>query len=275
MLKNTGVCSWSLQPKSPKDLAISTTACGIRHIQIALDPLSSGAWAPESLNHELSDSNLSICSGMMTTIGEDYSSLESIKATGGLRPDQHWEANQQRARDATHIAKKLGIKLVTLHAGFIPEHNTLEYSTITDRIKAIADIFAINDISLALETGQESAESLLEMLQEPNMSGVGINYDPANMILYNMGDPASALELLSDHIVQVHMKDATPTQAPGTWGTEVPAGHGAVDWQHFFQSLSALPQSINVVIEREAGDDRINDIIQARTIATKNGCPNE
>lgn len=275
MLKNTGVCSWSLQPKTPKDLAISTTTCGIRHIQLALDPLSSGVWTPESLNHALTDSNLSICSGMVTTAGEDYSSLESIKATGGLRPDQHWEANQQRARDAARVAKQFGIKLITLHAGFIPEHNTLEYTTITDRIKAIADIFAAHDITLALETGQERAESLLEMLASPNMSNIGINFDPANMILYNMGNPANALELLSNHIVQVHMKDATPTQTPGTWGTEVPAGTGSVNWEHFFQTLTALPQSINVVIEREAGDDRINDIIQARTIATKHGCPNE
>ncbi len=275
MLKNTAVCSWSLLPKDPCDLAASTVTCGLKHIQLALDPLTTGAWTPESLTQALTDSNLSICSAMMTTIGEDYTSLESIKHTGGLRPDQHWETNQQRACDAAKIANQLGTKLVTLHAGFIPEHNTREYTTITDRIKSIAEIFADYNIILALETGQERAESLLEMLASPSMSTIGINFDPANMILYNMGNPADALELLSDRIVQVHMKDATPTQTPNTWGSEVPAGTGSVNWDHFFQTLSALPQHINVVIEREAGDDRINDIIQARTIATQHGCPNE
>lgn len=272
MVKSTAVCSWSLKPTDPINLARSIAECKLHRTQLALDPLSSGDWDLESLNHALGSAGISICSGMITTVGEDYSSLESIKASGGVRPDQHWETNQQRARAAAKSAQKLGLQLVTFHAGFIPSHGTLEYQTMTDRIKAIADILSTCGISLALETGQERAESLLEMLAEPNMSSIGVNFDPANMILYGMGNPANAIELLKEHIVQVHMKDAIASQTPGEWGSEVPAGDGEVDWDHFFQTVRDLPRSIDVVIEREAGSERIKDINQACIVAAKHGC---
>jgi len=266
-----GVCSWSLKPTGPADICSSIQRCGINSTQLALDPITTGDWNLDQLVQEFHSAQISICSGMMTTIAEDYSSMESIKATGGIRPDQHWEANQQRATATAHIARELGLKLVTFHAGFIPESTTNEYTTLTDRIKAVADIFESQGITLALETGQERAESLLEMLNVPNMSTVQINFDPANMILYGMGNPAQSLDLLIDRVVQVHMKDALPTTTPGTWGTEVPAGQGEVDWDHFFDTIQTHPKTINVVIEREAGDQRIADIIQARTLASNHG----
>lgn len=209
---------------------------------------------------------------MMTTVGEDYSSLESIKATGGIRPDEHWEENQSNARRNAKIAHDLGIDLVTFHAGYIPEERSNERQTMIDRIKVIAEIFGGNGIRVGLETGQERAESLLDVLADPAMSGVGVNFDPANMILYNMGDPAEALELLQNHLVQVHMKDAIATRTHGTWGSEVPAGQGDVDWGHYFQFIQSLKKDLNIVIEREAGDCRIDDIVSARILAEKHGC---
>jgi len=273
MLKTLGVCSWSLSPNGCNDLIEAVQRCKLSHIQIALDPLASGEWQLEAVVKSLRDANISICSGMMITIGEDYSSLESIKQTGGLRPDEHWEPNLARARSNAKIAHQLGLDLVTFHAGFIPEDDTNERDTMIDRIQAIADVFGEFGIRVGLETGQEHAQTLLELLADPRLANVGINFDPANMILYSMDDPATAIELLKNHIVQVHMKDAIPTLQPGTWGTEVPVGQGSVDWEHFFRVIQSLPNPVNVLIERESRTGRIEDIIGAREIAMKHGCP--
>tara|TARA_R110002072_G_scaffold42064_11_gene118019 strand:- start:39219 stop:40085 length:867 start_codon:yes stop_codon:yes gene_type:complete len=265
-----GVCSWSLQTQSPSALAQAIKQCGLNATQLALDPLIDGDWDLTELVAVFKEHQIELLSGMITTIGEDYSTLDSIKATGGLRPDEHWDENQSRAKRAADIAKELGIDLVTLHAGFIPAHGTDEYHTITDRIRIIAGIFGTHRITLALETGQEQSDDLLNMLNKPNMSTIGINFDPANMILYAMGDPAQAIELLQDRIVQVHMKDAKSTEKSGTWGAEVPAGEGEVDWAHFFKTIEQIDhrneRQINVIIEREAGEQRIDDIIQARKL---------
>ncbi len=267
MPKNTAVCSWSLNPTDPSDLCAKIKQTGLHQTQLALDPISAGEWDHESLTATFQNSNIHICSAMMTTIGEDYTTLETIKLTGGLRPDQHWEHNLARAEANAQLAHQLNLPLISLHAGFIPDHSTTEYTTITDRIKAVNETFQSLGITLALETGQERAADLLHLLDLPNMDTVAVNFDPANMILYAMGNPAQAIELLKPRIAQVHMKDATTTNTPGTWGAEVPAGQGEVDWPHFFSVINTLPDTVNVVIEREAGDNRISDIITARIIA--------
>ncbi len=270
-MKKLAACSWSLEPSSWVDLGERILLCGLSRVQLALEPLASGQWDIDQIKGQLASHEIVLCSGMMGAIGEDYSSLESIKGTGGIRPDEHWDANQSRARKHAEVADHLGLDLVTFHAGFIPDKKTLEYQTVIDRINAIADIFGKYEIQLGLETGQERAESLLDLLDRPGLSHVGINFDPANMILYGMGDPASALNLLKGRTVQVHMKDAISADVPGTWGIETPVGQGEVDWDCFFEILETLSGDINVVIEREGGDQRVKDIIEACKIAKAYG----
>jgi L-ribulose-5-phosphate 3-epimerase len=271
-LNTIGVCSWSLEPTDCEQLAISVTRCGLSHVQLALGPLTERKWCLDATKNILEDSNIRICSGMMSTVGEDYSTLESIKLTGGLRPDEHWETNQARAKASAKIANELGIKLVTFHAGFIPEPEDPGHAVIVDRIARIGDIFGAYDIQIGLETGQERAETLMELLSRPSLAHVGINFDPANMILYGIDAPTSSIELLKNRIVQVHLKDAIQTHNPGTWGTEVPVGDGAVDWAHFFEIVRSLPGDIDVVIERESGTQRVEDSTKACQLAQSMGC---
>ena len=90
------------------------------------------------------------------------------------------------------------------------------------------------------------------------------------MILYAKGDPVDSLRKLASRVVQIHVKDAMPTDTLGTWGSEVPAGSGAVNWPAFFEVAGAIEPPVNFVIEREAGDDRIVDITTARDLVAAN-----
>jgi sugar phosphate isomerase/epimerase len=83
------------------------------------------------------------------------------------------------------------------------------------------------------------------------------------MILYGMGDPVEAVRVLMPHVRQVHVKDAVPAKRAGAWGEEVPAGTGAVDWKAFFGVLRDGGYAGNLVIEREAGEDRVGDVVKA------------
>jgi len=102
---------------------------------------------------------------------------------------------------------------------------------------------------------------LLQALKRPN---VGVNFDPANMLLYDKGDPIGSLRLLGPWIRQVHIKDAVRTRKPGTWGEEVPVGTGQVDWRAFFSTLDQIRFTGNLIIEREAGNQRVVDIRRAK-----------
>jgi sugar phosphate isomerase/epimerase len=271
-LRQVGVCSWSLRPSSPRELARDLLACGTSHIQLALDPIRTGAWSEAELCAILLEDRLQVLSGMMTTIGEDYTTLDSIRTTGGLRPAEHWPANLAAAHQNAALAARLGIRLVTLHAGFLP-HDPADSlrATMISRLHEVVRAFAAKGVLVGLETGQEDADTLLGILHELRDDRPGVNFDPANIILYGMGDPVAALRKLAPHIVQVHIKDALPAKHAGEWGTEVVAGTGAVDWPAFFEAASSLPPDVHFIIEREAGEARVADIKTARALITRLG----
>jgi L-ribulose-5-phosphate 3-epimerase len=91
-----------------------------------------------------------------------------------------------------------------------------------------------------------------------------VNFDPANMLLYGSGDPIEALRLLVPFVKQVHVKDATKSPKPGVWGEEVPVGTGEVNWKAFFKTLREGGFDGDLIIEREAGDNRVGDIRHAK-----------
>ncbi len=206
------VCSWSLQPATPAELIAQLNEIGINKIQLALCPLvNDPVWAEAGAR--LAEAGMEIVSGMFGTRGDDYSTLESIKITGGIVPDDTWDDNWAHIRKVIPMAVSLGVKFVTFHAGFLPEDPAdPSYDKLSGRLSRIAEAFSAAGVALGLETGQEDAETLkgfLERLAAPN---VGVNFDPANMILYGKGEPVAAVETLMPFVRQVHIKDAIPTE---------------------------------------------------------------
>ncbi|MEC7351522.1 MAG: sugar phosphate isomerase/epimerase family protein, partial [Planctomycetota bacterium] len=250
-----GVCSWSLQPIGPKLLVEQIRECGLDAVQLALNPLVNDPrdWADTFMF--LEDAGIRVLSGMMESIGEDYSTLESIRRTGGVVPGDTWPRNLELMLRVRDLVAESSIGLVSFHAGFIP-HDPGDplRALVVERLRILVDAFADRSITLALETGQETADTLLEVLDEIDRPGLGVNFDPANMILYGMGDPIEAIRLLGPRVVQVHAKDAVPTETPGTWGRETPLGDGAVDWARFMPEVLGLVPAVDVFIEREGGD---------------------
>lgn len=258
-MRRIGVCSWSLLPEGPEDLARKVQDCGLTSVQLALDPIREEFWDTRTTQRILREARITIASGMIGMFGEDYSTLESIRQTGGLAPDRHWARNLHAAQASTRIASEFGIRLVTLHAGFLPEDRTdPRYATMIDRLRTLADTFAEHGIAVALETGQETAATLESVLSE--LVDVGVNFDPANMLLYGSGDPIESIERLWPWVRQVHIKDALASRVPGEWGQEVRVGEGEVDWMEFFRVLDARVPECDLMIEREAGLDRIEDV---------------
>lgn len=266
------VCSWSLEPRTPRQLAERVKAASLDRVQLDLLPLlDDPEWA--AAPPVLADAGIAIESGMIRMAGEDYTSLASIRESGGVRPSATYPENLERCRRAADLAARIGIGLVSFHAGFIPEDPAdPERPVLLDRLREVAGIFAAAGIALALETGQERAETLEEVLAEVG-GGVGVNFDPANMILYGMGDPVAALDRLADRVLQIHAKDALPAASPGEWGAEVPLGSGAVPWDPFLRIAATRAPHAAIVIEREAGSHRVADahaaaeLLRSRTAA--------
>src|ERR1022692_2308817 len=111
---------WSLSPANPQELVAKLHASGIHRVQMALDPLreSPEVWSQTEALFRQDD--ITIVSGMFGCAGEDYSTLETIRLTGGIAPDETWEKNFKNIKDIVGVAARMDLKLVTFHAGFLP-----------------------------------------------------------------------------------------------------------------------------------------------------------
>ena len=251
------VCSWSLRT-GVGGVAQAMGQLGIGRVNLALKPvfLEGGEAYLEAVRQQPW-----VISA--TTIGffrENYSSLESIRETGGIVPDGDWDRNREMVLRSLAITAGLGVPFLTLHAGFIEDPDPVRARRFRDRLVCLADAAGERGLSLLMETGQETAECLRGMLEELHHPALGINFDPANMILYGKGNPVEAVHLLGRWIRHVHIKDAIATQVPGTWGTEVPWGQGQVGSGPFLGALKTIGYKGVLAIEREAGNDRLGDI---------------
>jgi L-ribulose-5-phosphate 3-epimerase len=259
------VCSWSLRAADPAELVDRIRATGLSAVQLALTPLAERPEVWGTCHQRLREAGIEVVSGMLETVGEDYSTIDAIARTGGVRPDASWPATRERAIRVASVARSVGVRLVTFHAGFLPhDPRDAERRRMLDRLEEVASMFVGFGIAVAFETGQEPADTLVDCLEALHHPAIGVNFDPANMLLYGSGDPVDAVRRLAPWVRQVHVKDAVPSGRSGEWGREVPVGTGAVDWTRFLDEVAKCPQRPRLVIEREAGDDRVSDVRLAR-----------
>lgn len=252
-----GICSWSLQAGIIQ-VGEAMQQLGIEHVHLAVRPVLE-ANGQEYLT-TVQEQDWVIGSTMVDFPQEDYSTLESIKATGGIGPDEYWDKNRRLFLGAVAVTAELGVKYLSMHAGFIDQSQAEYAEKFLDRIRCLADAAAEKQIMLLLETGQETAEELKDFLEKLDHPAVGVNFDPANMILYDKGAPIEAVRALKPWIKNVHIKDAIRTTQPGIWGIEVPWGQGEVGGDTFLKALVEIDFEGLLAVEREAGENRLHDI---------------
>ncbi len=260
-----GVCSWSLKTQTTDELIATLDELQLDHLQLALGGLLVLDPAEQAKELEkLNQAEIAITAGMIGFVGENYATIASIRASGGFVPTEHWNVRKDLALAAGALCQQVGIDRVSTHLGFLPPGNDPTYVKLIERTRFIASQYADHGVDLLFETGQERATDLLMFLNDLNAKNVGINFDPANMILYGSGDPVEAVATLGRHIRHVHIKDAIQSATPGTeWGHEVPFGEGEVDHTAFLRALIDAGYDGPLVIEREAGETRLADIKSA------------
>ena len=264
-----GVCSWSYQ--LPMDaVAAEMKKLGLVNINLALQPFLEGderhgkaedAAACKRAEARIESGEWKVSSTMISFNHEDYTTLETIRKTGGIVPDEHWEADRALVAKAAKLTGKWKVPYMLMHAGFLDEHDKVAFDKYLYRIKTLRDICQKENVELILETGQETADDLARFM--PLVEGVGVNFDPANMILYNKGVPVDAVRKIAPWIRHMHIKDAKYTKTPGEWGTEVPWGDGEVNAKLLLETLEEVGFKGVFAIEREAGSDRVGDIALA------------
>ncbi|NOZ21190.1 MAG: sugar phosphate isomerase/epimerase [Planctomycetes bacterium] len=203
--------------------------------------------------------------------GESYADIPTVKKTVGLVPAETRATRLEIAKRNSDFARGLGCDALGMHVGFIPEGKSdPERAGVIEVACELCDHCAQNGQHLHLETGQETAEGLLEFIADVGKDNLAVNFDPANMILYGSGEPIEALRKVGKHVRSVHCKDAAGSDKPGeTWGEEKPLGQGEVGMENFLSVLKEIGYDGALTIEREiSGPEQKKDIADAIKLLT-------
>ena len=96
---------------------------------------------------------------------------------------------------------------------------------------------------------------------------LGINLDPANLLMYGKGNPVDALGVFGEYVRGVHGKDGEYPTDGRHLGHEKPMGEGLVDYPRFIAKLKSIGYDRTITIEREIkGDQQIADILAAKEL---------
>ena len=105
----------------------------------------------------------------------------------------------------------------------------------------------------------------MRMIQDIGSDYLGINLDPANLLLYGKANPVDAVDIFGKKIRGVHGKDGLYPTCPGELGRETKIGDGRVDYPVFLKKLFQLGYQGDITIEREiSGEEQIRDILFAK-----------
>jgi len=258
-----GVCSWSLQVTSVPELKAFTDRLGIDVVQLACGDPHHASWAEgEGMPAAALAAGFRLSGCMLGFPGEDYTTPRTIEKTGGFGDPATRPQRIERFKWALARTRELGLTDIMLHAGFIPEPGDAARKPFLDTLGQVSELARVVGITVAFETGQESASLLRQTLDELKCPNLKVNFDPANMLLYDKDDPLKAVELLAPDIRSVHMKDANRPVTPGTWGEEVPLGRGQTNTRAFVIALKRVGYQGPLCIEREVGtqEERFRDI---------------
>ena len=173
-----------------------------------------------------------------------------------MPPDSR-AARTQELKEIAGFAKLLNCGTVGLHLGFVP-HDPSDplYGEVLEVTRDVLDHCKANGQNLHLETGQETAESLLQLISDTGRDNLFINFDPANMILYGTGEPIEALKKVGKYVRSIHCKDGKWAEKRGEqWGQEVPLGDGDVGMENYLRTLDEIGYTGPLTIERELAQE--------------------
>jgi len=243
--------------------------CGAQGIQVYS---THGEMAPENLSPEKRREFLNL----VKDNGLIISALCGDLGGGGFI---HKDLNKERVEKSKRIldlAKDLETDIVTTHIGVVPsDPNHDRYKIMQEACHELAEYADSIDAHFAVETGPETSAVLKGFLDSLNSTGVGVNLDPANLVMVTGDDAVQAVHNLKKYIVLSHAKNGKqiffrdPEIVYGIKKDvivtddsfiEVPLGEGSVDFPKYLAALEEIGYNGFLTIEREVGDDPAKDI---------------
>ncbi|MDY3864403.1 MAG: sugar phosphate isomerase/epimerase [Eubacteriales bacterium] len=256
-----------------REAVLTAKSLGMTGVQIYA---TKGSFSPESLD---AAARADLCAFLKEN-GMEISALCGDMGGYGFEREADNALRVEKTKAIIDLAVDLGTAVVTTHIGVIPAEDTNpRFAVMQQALTECGRYAKSRGVTLAIETGPETAPTLLHFLEGTD-GGVGVNLDPANFVMVSGQDPADAVDLLGKYIVHTHLKDGkklnddmTPEQIYHGFAVggvealnacksfaELPIGEGDVPWDRYLAALERVGYNGYLTIEREAGDQPLEDI---------------
>ena len=180
----------------------------------------------------------------------------------GIVPLEYRAIRCADLKRGSDYAKRLGVKQIASHMGYLYENPMCEdYPKLIEALRDVAEYCKANGQKLMFETGQETPVTLRRVIEDIGTDNLGINLDPANLILYGKGNPVDALDVFGKYVCDIHAKDGKYPTNGHDLGEETVVGQGKVNFPLFIERLKEIGYKGTLIIEREIwGEQQIKDI---------------
>ena len=233
-------------------------------------------WDRSLLNHDMAERVKAVMDRYGITITAFWCGWEGPRdwnfyegqSTLGLIPEAYRFERMQMLMEGSDFAKELGVTDVATHVGYMPENPCdSKYHDVIACLKSLVKYFKGNGQYFLFETGQETPVTLKRAIQDIGCDNVGINLDPANLIMYGKANPVDALDVFGEYVRGVHGKDGLYPTNGRELGPEVPLGQGKVNYPALIEGLKRCGYDGDITIEREiSGEEQKKDIIMAKEL---------
>ena len=177
----------------------------------------------------------------------------------GLDSTENQQPRLEHVQRVLALSFDMGPRIVIVQAGAVNDDpNNPQMHVLHESLEALARYGDRIGATLALETGLEDGSVLAAFLNRFDSGALGVNLDPANLLLHGF-DPYAAVQTLGQRMVHSHAKDARQSSASRD-AQEVPLGHGDIDWMKFLAMLEEVEYRGWLTIERETGENRLADV---------------
>ena len=236
---------------------------------------TTGEFSPQVLTEEKKQE----IKNKLNECGLEISALCGDMGGYGFQKEEDNPTRIEKTKRIIDLAEEFDTKVITTHIGVIPSDKAEpRYKVMLDALTECGIYAKKKGITLAIETGPESAATLLQFLKDTK-GGVGVNLDPANFVMVTDQDPVEAVEMLAEYIVHTHAKDGVMLKKTdpkiiydhfATGGIEAlnvadyfketPLGEGNVDFPAYINALKNIGFNGYLTVERETGSNPVADI---------------
>jgi sugar phosphate isomerase/epimerase len=207
-----------------------------------------------------------------------------------LHPEMEWDALFKEIKGAVDFAAEARVRYVVTESGGVPG-KLEEWDKLIARFSMLAEYAASRSVVLLVENGPgvlvNSCELMVRMMEEVGSQHLGINFDPANLVLVP-DDVIHAVHSLGKHIRDTHAKDAillsrdSDRSVPeehifavpegedfihmpdGASWVLPPVGEGDVPFAEYLSALDQLGFEGDLIIEFQGGGSREEAIVKSR-----------